>query len=818
MRGGPRDRHGGRGRSGTAGDGGRRPLAAAARLLRGALSLLRSGRRRTVLAAVGILVAGAMAGAALTVSLALGGGFDRAAERADLPDIVARFADQPPDRIRERIEALPNVATYAPRTEVPNVRLRSGGDFSSRGSLQLVDATARRGYAIVAGRDLPRTGGSTREVVIEQGLSRTWGIGVGDTLQVGQIGRVRIVGVSIAPDNVAFPLATAPRVYLSGTALEQRFQGRLRVNQALVWTHDRGRTDVTLQQARATTYGVGNLRFVTRTGVRLIIDQAAGVVIALLVAFSLVALVAATTMLASQAASEVARRLPVIGVQRAIGVPRGTVAAEQALSAGLIGLVAGGLGVALGALVIQGPSGDLLAALNETPPGAALVLPLLGLVLLLALIAAAAAGWPAWRAAGRPPVALLRGGTLAEGALRGRWRARREDRAAVRDGRPGPRIPDAPRAPRSIGTAGRTGFLGLGAKLVLARPGRAGATIGVLGVSGGVILLMLGLASLLVALRDDPSAVGTRYALTVRAPADGGLAAVRAVPGVADAGERYETRGADSFALGEPVKITAFEGDLERFVNPPLADGRRVQGPGEVEIGTGLATALGLSTGGTLAVQLRSGGEARFRVVGTVRALQDDGRVAFARPDRLLAADPGLRPDVAVRLDDGADRDEVAARLAAIGATPTAVGGATTSNRAFLDTLATVLKAVALLDGLVCLYALVQALALTARERRPTLALLRAQGAATPTVLRVLLGAGLVLALPGALVAFLLQRLVLSPLVSQLAAGYADLGTAASTGAVIGVTGGFVVFAVLAGGWVARRVVAEPPVLGLREG
>ncbi|CAB4910646.1 unannotated protein [freshwater metagenome] len=794
-----------------------RPAAAAGRLLRGALSLLRSGRRRTVLAAVGILVAGAMAGAALTVSLALGGGFDRAAERSDLPDIVARFADQPPDRIRDRIEALPNVAAYAPRTEVPNVRLRSGGDFSSRGSLQLVDTTARRGYAIVEGRDLPETGGSTREVLIEQGLARTWDLGVGDTLQVGQLGRVRIVGVSIAPDNVAFPLATAPRVYLSGTALERRLGGVFRVNQALVWTHDRGRTDVTLQQARATTYGVGNLRFVTRTGVRLIIDQAAGVVIALLVAFSLIALIAATTMLASQAASEVARRLPVIGVQRAIGVPRGTVAGEQALSAGLIGLVAGGAGVALGALVIQGPSGDLLAALNETPPGAALVLPLTGLVLLLGAIAAGAAGWPAWRAAGRPPVALLRGGTLTEGALRGRWRGWRAGRDRTTDdadrGTDPPRGTD--RAPR---TAGRTGFLGLGAKLVLARPGRASATIGVLGVSGGVILLMLGLASLLVALRDDPSAVGTRYALTVRAPDDGGLAAVRAVPGVADAGERYETRGADSFALGEPVKLTAFDGDLGRFVNPPLADGRRVRGPGEVEIGTGLATALGLSTGGTLAVQLQSGGEARFRVVGTVRALGDDGRVAFAQPDRLLAADPGLRPDVAVRLEDGADRDEVARRLTAIGATPTAVGGATTSNRAFLDTLATVLKAVAVLDGLVCLYALVQALALTARERRPTLALLRAQGAATGTVVRVLLGAGLVLALPGAVVAFLLQRLVLSPVVSQLAAGYADLGTAASAGAVVGVTGGFVGFAVLAGAWVARRVVAEPPVHGLREG
>ncbi|MGX6449998.1 ABC transporter permease, partial [Patulibacter sp. S7RM1-6] len=271
---------------------------------------------------VGVLVAGAMAGAALTVSLGLGDGFDRAAARADLPDVVARFDGQAPDRIRARIEALPNVAAYAPRTQIDDVPLRAGRHATRRGSLQLVDTAARRGYAVLRGRDLPRGGRATDEVLVEQGLAAAWGLDVGDRIRVGRAGALRIVGITLAPDNVAFPLATAPRVYLSGRALEREIGGRLRVNQALVWTHDPERTDVTLQQARATTYGVGDLRFVTRTGVRLIIDQAAGVVVALLVAFSLVALLAATTMLAAQAASEVGRRLPVIGVQRAIGVPR----------------------------------------------------------------------------------------------------------------------------------------------------------------------------------------------------------------------------------------------------------------------------------------------------------------------------------------------------------------------------------------------------------------------------------------------------------------------------------------------------------------
>lgn len=755
-------------------------------LLRGAASLLRSGRRRTLLAAIGVLVAGAMAGAALTVSLGLSTGFDRSATRADLPDIVARFSSQSPELIRQRILALPNVAAYAPRTEIGNVPLRSGRHTSRKGAIQLVDTNARRGYAIVAGRDLS----GPDEVLVERGLAREWDLDVGDRIEIGDNPPLPIVGISVAPDNVAFPLASAPRVSLSGTALTGRLGRPLRVNEALVWTHDRSRTDITLQQARATTYGIGDLRFVTRTGVRVLIDQAAGVVVALLVAFSLVALIAATTMLVAQSASEVGRRLPVIGVQRAIGVPRGMVAGEQALAAGIVGLVAGGIGVTIGALVVRGPSGELLAALNELPPGSALVLPLVGLVLLLALIAATAAGWPAWRAAGRSPVALLRGGGLVR-------------RRAAR--------------PNARRRSPRTGFVGLGARLALARPGRASATIAVLTASGAVILLMLGLASLLTALRSDPSAVGTRYQLTVSEPA-GGVAAVRAVPGVAAATRRYQVRAADSFALGEPISITAFAGGPAGFVDPPLDDGRRVRSAGEVEIGTGLATALGIGVGGTLAVQLPNGGETRFRVVGTVRALEADGRVAYTRPERLLAAAPELPSDIAVRLDDPADRDRVGRQLAAIGATPTAVGGATTSNRAFLGTLATVLEVVAALDALVCLYALIQALALTARERRPTLALLRAQGAGTGTIVAVLLGAGLVLAVPGALLAIVVQRFVFAPLVSGLAAGYADLDTAASTGAVLGVSGGFVVFAVLAAGWVARRIVAEPPVDGLREG
>ena len=86
-------------------------------------------------------------------------------------------------------------------------------------------------------------------------------------------------------------------------------------NTALLWLNDPSKADVTLTQARAVAFGLGKLQFITRTGVKILLSQAAGIVISLLVAFSLVALVAAGTMLAAGAHAEVQRRLT--GLRRA---------------------------------------------------------------------------------------------------------------------------------------------------------------------------------------------------------------------------------------------------------------------------------------------------------------------------------------------------------------------------------------------------------------------------------------------------------------------------------------------------------------------
>jgi ABC-type lipoprotein release transport system permease subunit len=760
-----------------------------------ALAGLRARRARTALAATGVLAASLVVGTATTVGYGLATGFDRSAERSDLPDVIARFDPEKRDEVAARVHALPNLAAASYRYETLHARFEAKGHELRNGAVQTI-YRGRRGYAVVEGRDLTNAPG---EVLVERGLAREWDLHPGDRLSFGRRfgAPLRIAGVAVSADNVAYPLAKVARVYITTREVQRRF-GFFPddANVALLWLHDPARADVTLTQARAVSFGLGRLQFVTREGVRVLLSQAAGIVISLLVAFSLVALVAAGTMLTAGAHAEVQRRLSAFGVQRALGFSPGRIAALQAVEAAVVAVPAALLGLVAGALAVAGPSAGLLAALNEQPPGGALLGPLAAALVVVSGIVVAAATWPAWRAARRSPAEILRGGDLAApGGGARRW--------------------PFPAAGRGlVGADG--GLAALGLRFATAARGRWLASVATIGVCAGVITLMLALASLLERLRDDPGTVGKRYELTVRLP-DYMAPSVRSIPGVQAVGVRYAVDAADSFRLGETLKLVAFDGDHTDFEAPPLASGRRVRAADEVEVGLGLADALGLRPGSTLAAQLPSGEEVRFRVSGVVRALENDGRIAWVRSDRLVAADPRISGTLAVRLKPGADRAEVDSRLRALGAPPQSASAATTRNAQFLGVLAAVLRGVGLAVGLVCLYALVQALAMTARERRGAVALLRACGGDARTVALVLGGAAAAVALPAAALGVVLELLVFGPLVSRLAAGFASLPLAASAGQVAFVIAGLLALAAAATWLIARRVMAEPVVAGLRE-
>jgi len=106
---------------------------------------------------------------------------------------------------------------------------------------------------------------------------------------------------------------------------------------------------------------------------------------------------------------------------------------------------------------------------------------------------------------------------------------------------------------------------------------------------------------------------------------------------------------------------------------------------------------------------------------------------------------------------------------------------------------------------------------MTARERRGAVALLRAVGADGPSVALVLAGAATAVAVPAAVLGVALELVAFGPLVARLAAGFAALPLSPTPGQVALVAGGLLALAAIATGVVARRVLREPVVAGLRE-
>ncbi len=732
---------------------------------------LRRRRRRSVLTALGIALAAAMLSAALVVADGLGEGFNRAAKKAHLADIIVRFDPTDAAKIAQRIKALPDIAAFSLRNEVTNIPLAAAGHSTQNASVEVV-GNGKNGYAIVAGHDVSNR---PNEVVVEKGLADAWHLSVGSEIDIAGLPPQRIVGLSESPDNVAYPLAVA-RVYISG----RRADGR--VDMAEIWLRDPANLDEVLVQARATSYGVTGLRFVTRSGVHILLDQAAGIVIDLLVALSVIALVTASVMLAASARAEVQRRLRAIGIRQAIGASRGHLTQTQALEAVLIAAPAATLGVAAGTLATYSATGRLLTLLNEPPPGAALILPLIAAWVAAIAIPALASGWPAWRAAGRPAIELLSGAEMRT------------------------------TAPRTKRQTTRAGLTTLGARLATARRARLLAGTAALGMSCAFILLMLALASALTSLETDPGALGKRYQLVANLPPSAAQN-TKSIPGVQAVTPRYEDQAVDSFALHETIDVIAYPGDHTQFEAPPLTAGRRLRGQRQAEVGAGLADDLGLSPGSTLAVQLATGQELRLTVSGVVGSFDHDGRVAYVPAGALLEADPNPSEQLAIRLTPSANPANV---QAALGPAATPAAGATAKGAPLVSVLRSILRAVAIVDALVCLYALIQTCALTVLERRRTISVLRAFGAEGSAVRRLLAGSLVALVLPAAIVGILLERFLLGPALARLAASYATLSLSADPRDIAALLAGLLVCTAVAVSWVARQTTRQPVIEGLR--
>jgi ABC-type lipoprotein release transport system permease subunit len=240
----------------------------------------------------------------------------------------------------------------------------------------------------------------------------------------------------------------------------------------------------------------------------------------------------------------------------------------------------------------------------------------------------------------------------------------------------------------------------------------------------------------------------------------------------------------------------------------------------------GLAQILNLNPGSTLAAQLPDGAEVRFRVVGVVRALERQGRTVYIRPRRLLSAEPDAPSSLAVRLAPGARAASVRRELERAGYSASSSGGISgesvrgwaSRSSGFIDVLVTLLRAVAVIDLLVCLYAVAQLLALTVWERRSALAAVRALGAGRRQLASILGGVAAPIALAAIVLGFLAERFLVGPAVAHLAASYVSLSLSAPAAAVAATAAGLAAGTLVAVLWSARLAARGPVVDALREG
>ena len=265
-----------------------------------------------------------------------------------------------------------------------------------------------------------------------------------------------------------------------------------------------------------------------------------------------------------------------------------------------------------------GPSDRLLTMLNEPPAGIGAD-PAAGRRLgwSASAIPVLAAAWPAWRAAGRPPVdAAAR--APASSPARGAAAAAGAGPLGGLDGARGP----AGRRPPRCGLAATVLTLG-----DLDRVRAAAARAGLRAQRAG----------------DRPGGAGQalpadRARCRPRAP--GGSAPL---PGVQAAAPRYEVQALDSFSLGETIDVIAYPGD-HTDLRGAAAD-RRARGcaaTARPRSAPGSPTRSGCAPGRRWRSRCPSGTELRLRVAGVVSSLDHDGRVAYV-PAAAAAARPTRR-------------------------------------------------------------------------------------------------------------------------------------------------------------------------------
>jgi putative ABC transport system permease protein len=283
-----------------------------------------------------------------------------------------------------------------------------------------------------------------------------------------------------------------------------------------------------------------------------------------------------------------------------------------------------------------------------------------------------------------------------------------------------------------LATAGERAGLGPvaveGLRDAFSRPARALLTALALAVAVVAVVVTSGFNRTIDGVFADPAMTGEPEEVRIfpaeTAAPDTVPTALASTAGVAS----WFTETGFNAALGsEQVLANAMGGDVAHagFV---VREGRMIQGRGEAVTGYGFLQRFGLEVGDRFTIEV-DGHPVRLRIVGWYSETEEAGEMLMFPYADVTALDPTARPaSYRLRLDQGADRTEVAASLASALGAQARVEPVSEADPAELDPFR---FAVDLISGLVILVALANlasTLVLVVRERSRDLAVLRAVG------------------------------------------------------------------------------------------
>jgi putative ABC transport system permease protein len=316
-----------------------------------------------------------------------------------------------PDSMIEAVRSVPGVTSVQPWSfKRVKVTTSTGKEVKADGSLETWRANSElRPYSLVDGREP----GAAAEVAIDRGSSKKAGVKIGDTITAtdagGQQTAATVVGLIAYGSAESLPgeftiLGTAD--WVRTTTATQGFYDR-------IWMTTQSNDTAALERTIKEKLG-SDVEVVTGTKLRddekSSLGSAISTLKSILTGFAIVALLVGSFLIANTFAMLVTQRSREIALLRAIGATLRQVRRSVLLEAAMVGLIASGVGLAIGIGIAKLLIGLLKSLGAEVEIASLAISPgTIVTALLIGVVVTVVSAWlPIRRATKIPPIAALR--------------------------------------------------------------------------------------------------------------------------------------------------------------------------------------------------------------------------------------------------------------------------------------------------------------------------------------------------------------------------------------------------------------------------